>query len=154
MKKVIITLLILGTMLWATSNENCNVLGNPDGSCQQYGYVCNLGFNVVGEDNIMFFHLGADSTCTDLLTSSFAPKSNPEAPDTTAWIFLIENQEKMGPLSLTLASSLAMLAVNSGTQVDIIYKSVDNTALGGGINDAFGRIKLLSIRLIQTPIGQ
>lgn len=153
MKKVIITLLFLGTILWATSNENCNVPGNSDGSCLQNGYVCNLGFNVVGEDNIMFFNLGIDTTCTDLLTSKLAPKGNPENPDTTAWFFLVENQEKMGPLSLTLASSLAMLAVNNGIPINIIYKSVDNTAFGG-INVAFGRIKLLSIRLVQTPINQ
>ena len=159
MKKVILyAITILVATLGATTRENyCNTPStpndNPEGSCQQNGYICNLGFNIVGEDNIMFFQLGTDTTCTDLLTSSFAPKRNPEDPDTTAWFFLVENQEKMGPLSITLASSLAMLAVNNGIPVDIIYKSVDNTAFGG-INVAFGIIKLLSIRLVQTPIIQ
>lgn len=143
MKKVILyAITILVTIIGA--EENCNVPRNPDGSCQQIGYVCNLGFNVVEEDNIMFFHLGADSTCGNLLTSSLAPKSNIQTPDTTAWFFLRENKDNMTPLALTLAGSLAMLAVNNGIQVSIIYKKVGNIPFEG--------IKLLSIQLYNTPI--
>lgn len=143
MKKVIITLLIFGTMLWA--EEKCNVPGNPDGSCQQIGYVCNLGFNVNGEDNVMFFHLGADASCTNLLKSDSLQTFLTET-DTTlsaaAKFFLVENEENIGPLSLTLAGSLAMLAVNNNTPVDIIYKKVKDIEFGG--------IKLLSIRLVHS----
>ena len=149
MKKVICTLAILATTFFAKASENCNVPGNPDGSCQQIGYVCNLGFNVVGEDNIMFFHLGSDTTCTTLLTSRLAYKRNiNNGTDSTAWFFLRENQENMGPLSLTLAGSLAMLATNNATPVEIIYKKIEN------INEAFGRIKIQSIKLFQTTIVQ
>lgn len=143
MKKVIITLLFLGTMLWA--EEKCNVPGNPDGSCQQIGYVCNLGFNVMGENNMMFFNLGADASCTNLLKSEkFKTKATPSSIEYTAYsnFTLIENEENMGPLSLTLASSLAMLAVNNNIPVDIIYKKVDSLYFNG--------IKLQSIHLQNT----
>ena len=141
MKILLSAVFIFAVSLWATTNENCNVPSNPDGSCVQNGYVCNLGFNVVGEDNIMHFDLGADSTCADLLTSSLAPKGGTQ--DTTVRIFLWENKENMGPLSLTLAGSLSMLAFNNNQQVSIIYKKVGNVPFGG--------IKLLSIQLINTP---
>ena len=126
MKKVILyAITILVTIIGA--EENCNVPGNPDGSCQQIGYVCNLGFNVNGEDNVMFFHLGADASCTNLLKSDSLQTFLTET-DTTlsaaAKFFLVENEENVGPLSLTLAGSLAMLAVNNNTPVDIIYKKV------------------------------
>ena len=146
MKKLLSAVFILAISLWATTNESfCNTPStpnsNPDGSCTQHGFVCNLGFNVNGEDNIMHFDLGADSTCADLLTSSLAPKGGTQ--DTTVRIFLWENKENMGPLSLTLAGSLAMIAVNNNQQVNIIYKKVDNIPFGG--------IKLLSIQLYNTP---
>ena len=141
MKILLSAVFIFAVSLWATTNENCNVPSNPDSSCVQNGYVCNLGFNVNGEDNIMHFDLGADSTCADLLTSSLAPKGGTQ--DTTVRIFLWENKENMGPLSLTLAGSLSMLAFNNNQQVSIIYKKVDDVPFGG--------IKLLSIQLINTP---
>ena len=141
MKILLSAVFIFAISLWATTNENCNVPSNPDSSCVQNGYVCNLGFNVNGEDNIMHFDLGADSTCADLLTSSLAPKGGTQ--DTTVRVFLWENKENMGPLSLTLAGSLAMLAFNNNQQVSIIYKKVDDVPFGG--------IKLLSIQLINTP---
>ncbi|MDY6329952.1 MAG: hypothetical protein SPL52_00450 [Fibrobacter sp.] len=144
MKKVILyAITILVTIIGA--EENCNVPGNPDGSCQQIGYVCNLGFNVNGEDNVMFFHLGADASCTNLLKSDSLQTFLTET-DTTlsaaAKFFLVENEENIGPLSLTLAGSLAMLAVNNNTPVDIIYKKVKDIEFGG--------IKLLSIRLVHS----
>ena len=155
MKKVIFTLLILGTMLWA-GEEKCNIPPPPPpdssftydvsllpGSCQQIGYVCNLGFNVVGENSMMFFNLGADTTCSILLKSEpFKTKKslNSDSLSTFSNFTLIENQEKMGPLSLTLASSLAMLAINNNMPVDIIYKQVDSIYFNG--------IKLLSIKLL------
>ncbi len=155
MKKVIFTLLILGTMLWA-GEEKCNIPPPPPpdssftydvsllpGSCQQIGYVCNLGFNVVGENSMMFFNLGADATCSFLLKSNtFLTKETRNSKTYTDFssFSLIENEEKMGPLSLTLASSLAMLAINNNMPVDIIYKQVDSIYFNG--------IKLLSIKLL------
>lgn len=144
MKKVILyAITILVAIIGA--EENCNVPGNPDGSCQQIGYVCNLGFNVNGEDNVMFFHLGADASCTNLLKSDSLQTFLTETDttlSTAAKFFLVENEENIGPLSLTLAGSLAMLAVNNNTPVDIIYKKVKDIEFGG--------IKLLSIRLVHS----
>ena len=151
MKNVILyAITILAATIWAGETcQGAEATPNPPYSCQQTGYVCNLGFDVNGEDNVMFFHLGSDTTCTTLLTSRLAYKKNiTNGIDSTAWFFLIENQENKGPLSLTLAGSLSMLAVNNATPVEIIYKKNEN------IDEAFGRIKLLSIRLFQTPIGQ
>lgn len=144
MKKVILyAITILVTIIGA--EENCNVPGNPDGSCQQAGYVCNLGFNVMGENNMMFFNLGEDASCTNLLKSKkFKTRATPNSVAYTDYsnFTLIENQENMGPLSLTLASSLAMLAVNNNIPVDIIYKKVDSLYFNG--------IKLLSIHLLNS----
>ncbi len=41
----------------------------PANSCVQEGYVCGLGFDVSHESNVMFFFLGADASCSTLLTS-------------------------------------------------------------------------------------
>ena len=145
MKRIILCIAtILVASLGAIANENCNIPQNPAGSCQQTGFVCNLGFNVVGEDNIMFFQLGTDATCTNLLESSL-PTHLTETDTTlsaSAKYFLIENEENMGPLSLTLAGSLAMLAVNNNMPVEIIYKKVKDIEFGG--------IKLLSIKLVHS----
>ncbi len=145
MKKVIYTLAILATTFFAKASENCNVPENPEGSCQQIGYVCNLGFNVVGENNMMFFNLGADATCTNLLKSEQFPtkeSANSNVESAYSNFTLIENEENMGPLSLTLAGSLAMLAVNNNIPVDIIYKKVDSLYFNG--------IKLQSIKLLNA----
>lgn len=147
MKKVIsqaITILAIATFE-AVASENCSIPENPTGSCQLTGFVCNLGFNVVGENNMMFFNLGTDATCSNLLKSNkFPTKITPK--DYTLSSFsnftLIENEENMGPLSLTLASSLTMLAVNNNIPVDIIYKQVGPLYFNG--------IKLLSINLHNT----
>ncbi len=148
MKKIILyTISILTATLWAVTNEyNCNTPNtpnmNPDGSCQQFGYICNLGFNVYGENNIMYFQLGADSTCSTLLTSSIKTYKHELDSSYSDYpkFFLIENENKMGPLSLTLAGSLAMMAASNNIPVDIIYKKVGEYDFGG--------IKLLSITLI------
>lgn len=153
MKKIICTALVLATALWAKSNEtfchtNTNPNSNPKGSCQQVGYVCNLGFNVVGEDNMMYFNLGEDAACSVLLSSNQFPTKFSENDNSFvnfSNFTLIENRESMGPLSLTLASSLAMLAVNNGTPVEIIYKQVGNLYFDG--------IKILSIKLVNTNLS-
>jgi len=146
MKKIICTALVLATVLWAKSNEfNCRQSGttaNSDIYCEQYGYVCNLGFNVVGVDNMMYFNLGEDATCSVLLNSNQFPmkltlNSTTYSPHSN--FTLKENHHNMGPLSLTLASSLAMLAVNNGIPVHITYTKVGNLYFDG--------IKILAIDL-------
>ena len=147
MKKVILyAITILAATIWA--GETCQgeeATPNPPYSCQQTGYVCNLGFDVNGEDNVMFFHLGLDTTCTNLFKSdslqTFLTEIDTTQSSSTKF-FLTENEEKTGPLSLTLAGSLAMLAVNNNMQVHIIYKKVKD--------DEYGGIKLLSINLIHS----
>lgn len=147
MKKVILyAITILAATIWA--GENCQgeeATPNPPYSCSQTGYVCNLGFNVKEENNMMFFNLGADASCSNLLKSEkFKTRSAPNSVAYTDYsnFTLIENQENMGPLSLTLAGSLAMLASNNNIPVYIIYKQVDTLYFNG--------IKLLSIQLLNT----
>ena len=155
MKKVILyAIFILVATIWA-GDEKCNLTepslsqdvtydaSLPSGSCQQIGYVCNLGFNIVDENNMMFFNLGAEASCTNLLKSKqFRTRATPNSTTYTANsnFTLIENEENMGPLSLTLAGSLAMLAVNNNIPVDIIYKKVDSLYFNG--------IKLQSIKIL------
>ena len=54
--------------------ENCNTDGSlneiPANSCQMNGYVCNPGFNVAEEKNVLFFNIGTDALCTTLVGSS------------------------------------------------------------------------------------
>lgn len=147
MKKIISqTIIILAVAAFeAIASENCSIPENPAGSCQLTGFVCNLGFNVKGENNMMFFNLGTDATCSNLLkseqfTTIIAPNSY--TPSSFSNFTLIENEENMGPLSLTLAGSLALLAVNNNIPVDIIYKQVGTLYFNG--------IKLLSINLHNT----
>lgn len=146
MKKIILyAITILVATIWAGENcQGAESFPNPPYSCQQTGYVCNLGFDVNGEDNVMYFQLGTDAACTNLLKSKL--KNQLTETDTTlntpTKFFLTENEEKTGPLSLTLAGSLAMLAVNNNMQVHIIYKKVKDIEYGG--------IKLLSINLIHS----
>lgn len=147
MKKIILyAITILVATIWA--GENCQgpeTYPNPPYSCQQTGYVCNLGFDVNGENNMMFFNLGTDMSCTNLLKSEkFRTKKAPnnDSLSTYSNFTLIENEEHMGPLSLTLAGSLAMLAANNNIPVSIIYKQVDSLYFNG--------IKLQSIQLLNS----
>lgn len=147
MKKIILyAITILVATIWA--GENCQGVEsfpNPPYSCQQTGYVCNLGFDVNGEDNVMYFQLGTDAACTNLFKSDSLKTYLTESDTTTSSstkFFLIENEENVGPLSLTLASSLAMLAINNSTPIEIIYKQVKKIEYGG--------IKLLSIKLVHS----
>ena len=120
------------------AEEACN--GNlPSGACAQEGYVCKLGFDVDNEVDVMYFHLGLDSTCNSLLSSEL--KTQHSLMDTTTSaslkVFLIENENNASPLSLTLAGSLALSASNNKERVYIIYRKVSNIEYGG--------IRLLSI---------
>ena len=147
MKKVILyAITVLVAIIGA--EESCQgpeTYPNPPYSCQQTGYVCNLGFDVNGDDNVMYFQLGTDATCTNLLESKRIKTQLTESDTTkskSTKFFLIENVENVGPLSLTLAGSLAMFAINNNTPIEIIYKQVKKSEYGG--------IKLLSIRLVHS----
>ena len=152
MKKIICTVLVLATVLWAKSNEYaCRssdpAAANSDVYCEQVGYVCNLGINVVGVDNMMYFNLGEDAACSVLLHSDrFPMKLTSSSTSYTSYsnFTLRENHQYMGPLSITLASSLAMLAVNNGIPVHIIYKKVGNLYFDG--------IKILAIDLANAIV--
>lgn len=155
MKKLIFTIVSLATSIFAATPEGefgCNLdgvsNGNPSGSCSQIGYICNLGFGLNGDDNMMFFNLGADSTCSEsvLGKSRFTKKRgyDDDSKNPYAKFFLTENEDHIGPLSMTLASSLAMLAVNNNYRVYIIYKENPNAKV------EFDGVKLLSIALVNT----
>lgn len=147
MKKIILyAITVLVAIIGA--EESCQgpeTYPNPPYSCSQTGYVCNLGFDVNGEDNVMYFHLGTDAACTNLFKSDRLFTQLTESDTTkskSTKFFLVENVENVGPLSLTLASSLAMLAINNNMPIEIIYKQVKKSEYGG--------IKLLSIKLVHS----
>ncbi|MBR1744522.1 MAG: hypothetical protein IJ734_00765 [Fibrobacter sp.] len=121
--------------------ENCNTDGSlneiPANSCQMNGYVCNPGFNVAEEKNVLFFNIGTDALCTTLVGSSLMPSSSSSSHAT---FFLVEDEYDAGPLSLTLAGSLAMSASLNGRAVSVIYKQVRDDI-------EYGAIRLLSILL-------
>ena len=121
--------------------ENCNTDGSlneiPANSCQMNGYVCNPGFNVAEEQNVLFFNIGTDALCTTLVGSSLMPSSSSSSHAT---FFLVEDEYDAGPLSLTLAGSLAMSASLNGRAVSVIYKQVRDDI-------EYGAIRLLSILL-------
>lgn len=119
--------------------ESCNSSGStgviPPGSCHVNGFVCNLGFDL-GEKNVLFFNIGTDLTCNSLAGSTLMPSSS----SSEAKFFLIEDEYDAGPLSLTLAGSLAMSATLNGRAVSIVYKRVREDM-------DYGAIRLLSIFL-------
>ena len=121
--------------------ENCNTDGSlneiPANSCQMNGYVCNPGFNVAEEKNVLFFNIGTDALCTTLVGSSLMPSSSSSSHAT---FFLVEDEYDAGPLSLTLTGSLAMSASLNGRAVSVIYKQVRDDI-------EYGAIRLLSILL-------
>lgn len=121
--------------------ENCNTDGSlneiPANSCQMNGYVCNPGFNVAEEKNVLFFNIGTDALCTTLVGSSLMPSSSSSSHAT---FFLVEDEYDAGPLSLTLAGSLAMSASLNGRAVSVIYKQVRDDI-------EYGAIRLRSILL-------
>lgn len=116
--------------------EDCDATGIPAGSCQVNGYVCNLGLDINGK-NVLFFNIGADALCTTNFSSSLALS---QSPFSYTRIFLIEDEFDAGPLSLTLAGSLAMSASLNRRVVSIIYKRVRDDM-------EYGSIRLQSILL-------
>lgn len=151
MKQFVLMLAFLTAILWATSNERlCNTPENPntnpEGSCTQSGYVCNLGIDANNNVNVMFFNLGADATCSTLLESlqfhTFL--SGQDTVQSFATFFFMDDNDGIDALSMTLVSSVAMLAVNNGVPVEIIYKKNGDQWYGG--------IRVLAIKLYNTPI--
>ena len=145
MKKII---LFIATIFVSSvfSTETCytqNDLGMSAGSCTQTGYVCGLGFDVSNGKNVMFFNLGADTTCNVLLTSSLRTYTYPGSATYSTYLklFLIEDEFNASPLSLTLAGSLALSASNNKEPVYVIYKQDHDVEFGG--------IKLQSINKVK-----
>ena len=140
MKKTILFCIAFCASL-AFSSEVCytDEPGTPQGACWQKGYVCGLGFDVDNESDVMYFYLGADSSCNTLLTTSFhtLPYPNSQTETTELKIFLINDEHAASPLSMTLAGSLALSASNNKEMVFVVYKKVQDIQYGG--------IRLMSI---------
>lgn len=140
MNKIIVLLFILAVSIFAQGqqpfNEQCNVEGIPSGSCIAKGFVCNVGFNVGGEKSMLFFKIGADAACTSTtlfksrLTVYVDPADTTSEPANTK-IFLVEDEYETGPLSLTLAGSIALAASLNERMVSVVYKKVKDEAYGG-----------------------
>ena len=133
---------ILNPEMLCNTPENPNT--NPEGSCTQSGYVCNLDIDVNNKVNVMFFNLGTDTSCTNLLESRFNTFLTGQDSITTdfATFFFMDDNDSIDALSMTLVSSVAMLSVNNDVQVEIIYKQHGEQWYGG--------IRLLSIKLRNT----
>ena len=143
MRKLLLILsLLAGTASSQTSDFECENEGTPSERCYQLGYVCNIGFDVANAKDVLYFNLGADTTCSTLNTSKFQTYNIDNQPSPYAIFFLIEDEYNAGPLSLTLAGSIALSSAVNKAPVQILYTKVDTVQYGG--------LRLLSIRLQQT----
>lgn len=146
MKKLILLLLFFTFLCPLWSAEICNIKGSwkgiPDGSCTQTGFVCHLGFDVNGEQNVISFYLGSDSTCQSLLDSRFETIQGTDDSKTDVLrLSLIESEEfHTDVLSMVLASSIALSASNNKKLVSVIYHQVSK--------DEYGGIRLQSIGIV------
>lgn len=117
MNKLILPLLFFTFLCPLWSAEVCNIKGSwkgiPEGSCTQTGFVCYLGFDVNGEQNVISFYPGSDSTCQSLLNTRF--ETIRETDDTKTDVLrlsLIESEEfHTDALSMVLASSIALSTI-------------------------------------------
>lgn len=144
MNKIVVLAMVLATSVLAqnTLEHDCFVSGVPDSSCIMDGFVCNLGFGVAEEKSVLFFNIGKNASCDTLVESVSLPtyldSTNQSIPSPQTKFFLIEDEYNAGPLSLTLAGSLAMSASLNGRKVSVIYRRVNLKEYGG--------IRLLSIQ--------
>lgn len=146
MNKIIVLTLVMASFVFADDvhEHDCFVPGIPDSSCIMDGFVCNLGFGVAEEKSVLFFNIGKNASCDTLVKSDSLPTyldstaQSDESPQTK--FFLIEDEYNAGPLSLTLAGSLAMSASLNGRKVSVIYRRVKLEEYGG--------IRLLSIQFL------
>ena len=141
-KLLLILFLLAGTAFSQTPDFGCGQGGLSPNSCYQLGYVCNIGFDVANAKDVLYFNLGADTTCSTLNTSKFQTYNIDNQPSPYAIFFLIEDEYNAGPLSLTLAGSIALSSAVNKAPVQILYTKVDTVQYGG--------LRLLSIRLQQT----
>ena len=143
MRKLLLILsLLAGTAFSQTPDFGCENVDTPSERCYQLGYVCNIGFDVANAKDVLYFNLGADTTCSTLNTSKFQTYDIDNQPSPYAVFFLIEDEYNAGPLSLTLAGSIALSSAVNKAPVQILYTKVDTVQYGG--------LRLLSIRLQQT----
>lgn len=146
MNKLILFLLFFVFLCPLWSAEICNIKGSwkgiPEGSCTQTGFVCHLGFDVNGEQNVISFYLGSDSTCQSLLYTRFETiRVTDNSKINTLRLSLIESEEfHTDVLSMVLASSIALSASNNKKLVSVIYHQVSK--------DEYGGIRLQSIGIV------
>lgn len=131
---------------FSLAEEICNTDNLPTipaNSCVQEGYVCGLGFDVSHESSVMFFHLGADASCSTLLTSRLKTflYAGSDVYSAAAKFFLIENEYEASPLSLTLAGSLALAASGAREPVSVIYHQVSPVEYGGIRLQSISKVK-------------
>lgn len=131
MKRIILLISLLSSMLMAA--EQCNIPGNPSGSCTQEGYVCNLAIDVRQNQKVMAFYLYDDAACTQPSTTTL--KTLIEGTTTQSESvrpFMIEGATyDTDALAMTLAGSVALSAYNNRTKVSIIYSKVSENQYGG-----------------------
>ena len=136
MKKTILFCIAFCASLVFSDEEVCYTgePGTPQGACWQHGYVCGLGFDVSNESDVMYFYLGADSSCNTLLASDSLKTYTYPGSSTYATelkLFLINDEYAASPLSLTLAGSLALSASNNKEMIFVVYKKVHDVQYGG-----------------------
>lgn len=143
MKKIL--LLLMTFSAFAFSEEICNVNGSykaiPEGSCVQYGYVCNVGFTVSNEQKALSFYLAVDQACQTLLQTKFETIRFDNSTTKVLRLSLIESEEyHTDALALTLAGSLALSASNSKVPVSVIYHQVGSSEYGGILLQAISQV--------------
>lgn len=110
--------------------EQCGVPSIPNDACiAKNVYLCNVGFDVSDERNMLFFNIASDAACLSKFKSDYITfEDTPNAPTR---FFLVEDENQTSPLSLTLAGSLAMAASLNERSVTIVYRKIKEEAYGG-----------------------
>lgn len=131
MKKIIILISLLSSILVAA--EQCNIPGNPPGSCVQDGYVCRLAIDVRQNQKVMAFYLYDDAACTQPSTTDvLTTRDINGAVSNNIWLFMIEGAAyDTDALAMTLAGSVALSAYNNRTMVSVIYTRHSSNSYGG-----------------------
>ena len=131
MKRIILLISLLSSMLMAA--EQCNIPGNPTGSCSQEGYVCFLAIDVRQNQKVLAFRLYDDAACTQpSITDALTTQDINGAVSNNIWLFMIEGATyDTDALAMTLAGSVALSAYNNRTMVSVIYTKVSQNTYGG-----------------------
>ena len=144
MKKIMVIMAVLCACVFAGETWHVSpVDGNPL-ICDNTGYVCKLGVDVTPQNNLLYFQLGLDATCTNLFKSGrlstnliydYIDDQGNLHSDTSASVatrfFLVNDDGLAGSLSMTVAGSIAESAYNKSTPVRIVYRQVHGNEYGG-----------------------